>query len=192
MLCKTATNTSNTIRTQYVSTSAAQGMCERHHWNTLSYYLSRSNAQRICANGPYDSGRVTRFARFNGLFRRLITRQQSVDISFSPGPQQQTRVEAERGGRMGKTDGRTLYRYMDPAPRTMRAVPIINSTWGWNKLRRRRRGIAVDRKRGDEMTSSRRCLAGQSPSRDIASGRWARADDFLIGSTCAAAALPDQ
>jgi len=84
-------------------------MCERHHWNTLSYYLSRSNAQRICANGPYDSGRVTRFARFNVLFRRLITRQQSVDISFSPGPQQQTRVEAERGGRMGKTDGRTLY-----------------------------------------------------------------------------------
>ena len=57
--------------------------------------------------------------------------QQSIDISFPPGPQQQTRrsdMQRSIGGTErqtdGQTDGRTMYRYIDPAPHTMRATPI--------------------------------------------------------------------
>jgi len=53
--------------------------------------------------------------------------QQLINISWPPGPQQQTRrsgvwlpnVATDR-----QTDGRAPYRYIDPAPHTMRAVRI--------------------------------------------------------------------
>jgi len=54
--------------------------------------------------------------------------QQSIDISYSPGPQQQTRRAAYCcSGRIGRTDGRTQYRCVDPAPHTMMAVPVNNT-----------------------------------------------------------------
>ena len=58
-------------------------------------------------------------------------RQQSIDISCSPGPQQQTRrtLLQQANGTDKQTDrqadGRTPYRFIDP---TMRAVPIIIMT----------------------------------------------------------------
>ena len=42
------------------------------------------------------------------LIGGLSAMQQSIDISCPPGPQQQTRQAACRGGRMGQTDRRTL------------------------------------------------------------------------------------
>ena len=36
---------------------AARRMCERHHRNTRSYYLSRSNAHRMCER-PLSVGKV--------------------------------------------------------------------------------------------------------------------------------------
>jgi len=52
--------------------------------------------------------------------------QQSIDISYPPGPQQQTRrTLLQRANGTDRADGRTLYSYIDPAPHTMRAVPII-------------------------------------------------------------------
>ena len=58
--------------------------------------------------------------------------QQSIDISYQSGLQQQTRCTLlqrangtdERTDR--QTDGRTPYRYIDPAPHTMREVPTRN------------------------------------------------------------------
>jgi len=46
--------------------------------------------------------------------------QQLTDISYPPGPQQQTR----RTLLHGQTDGWTLYRFIDAAPHTMRAAPL--------------------------------------------------------------------
>jgi len=56
--------------------------------------------------------------------------QQSIDISYPPGPQQQTRRTllqradgtARRADR--QTDGQTPYRFIDHASRTMRAVTV--------------------------------------------------------------------
>jgi len=48
--------------------------------------------------------------------------QQSTDIAYLPGPQQQTCCSE----RMGHTDGQTPHRFVDPALHTMRAVPIMN------------------------------------------------------------------
>ena len=47
--------------------------------------------------------------------------QQSIDIAYLPGPQQQTCCSE----RMGHTDGQTPHRFVDPALHTMRAVPIM-------------------------------------------------------------------
>jgi len=41
--------------------------------------------------------------------------QQSIDIFCSSGPQQQTRSTECGRGRMGQTEGRTQYRYVDLA-----------------------------------------------------------------------------
>jgi len=49
--------------------------------------------------------------------------QQVIDISCSPGAQQQTRSTSLQRS-IDKTDGLTPDRYIDPVPRTMRAVPI--------------------------------------------------------------------
>jgi len=52
--------------------------------------------------------------------------QQSIDISQPPGPQQQTRrtLMQRANGTDRRTDGRTPYRYTDPALHTVRAGPI--------------------------------------------------------------------
>jgi len=50
--------------------------------------------------------------------------QQSIDISYPPGPQQQTR-RTLLSGWIIQTDGRTSDRFIYPAPHTFRAVPII-------------------------------------------------------------------
>jgi len=50
----------------------------------------------------------------------------SIDISSPRGAQQQTRRTSR--GMMGQTDGRTLDRFIDPAPHTMRAVSIHRVT----------------------------------------------------------------
>ena len=48
--------------------------------------------------------------------------QQSIDISYPPGPQPQTCSSPCWKGRL--TDGRIPYRYIDPASRAVRVVPI--------------------------------------------------------------------
>ena len=50
--------------------------------------------------------------------------QQSIDMSWRPGPQQQTHTNGARqaSGTDGQTDGRTPDSCIDPARRTMRAV----------------------------------------------------------------------
>ena len=62
--------------------------------------------------------------------------QQSIDISWPPGPQQQTRSSRVRrpdwtdGQRDGRTDGRTPDSCISPALHTMRAVQKRRSqTW---------------------------------------------------------------
>jgi len=48
--------------------------------------------------------------------------QQSIDISYPPGAQQQTgRTLLQRAN---ETDRRTPYRFIDPATHTLRAVPL--------------------------------------------------------------------
>jgi len=57
--------------------------------------------------------------------RRSPAVQQSIDISYPPRPQQQTRrtllLQVTEWDR--QTDGRTPYRFIDPAPHTMRIAP---------------------------------------------------------------------
>jgi len=52
--------------------------------------------------------------------------QQSIDISYPPGPQQQTRrtLLQRADGTARRTDGQTPYRFIDHASRTMRAVTV--------------------------------------------------------------------
>jgi len=54
--------------------------------------------------------------------------QQSINISYPPGLQQQTRrtllQRANQTETDRRTDGRTLYRYIDPAQHTTRALVI--------------------------------------------------------------------
>ena len=59
--------------------------------------------------------------------------QQSIDISHPPGPQQQTSRCGYCAMAHAGTDGRALYRYIDPAPHTrpMREVPI-NAVDSWS------------------------------------------------------------
>jgi len=51
--------------------------------------------------------------------------QQSTDISYRPGPQQQTRrtLLQRANGTDRQADGWTSYRFIDPAPKTTRTVP---------------------------------------------------------------------
>jgi len=52
--------------------------------------------------------------------------QQSIDISCPPGPQQQTRrtlLQRSNGADTRTDDGRTQYRFVEPAPHTAPAVP---------------------------------------------------------------------
>jgi len=59
------------------------------------------------------------------------TLQQSIDISWPPGPQQQTcssgvwRANGTYKQVDRQTDGQTLYRFIDLAPHTMWAAPKI-------------------------------------------------------------------
>ena len=62
--------------------------------------------------------------------------QQSVDISYTPGPQQQTRRTLlrrvngtdRRDGLTDRYDGRTSCRCIDPAPHNIRVVPVTPQT----------------------------------------------------------------
>jgi len=55
--------------------------------------------------------------------------QQSIDISYWPGPQQQTRrTLLQRANESYETDRRTPYHVIDPAPYTTRALTIMAPT----------------------------------------------------------------
>jgi len=85
---------------------------------SASYVSCQRGTARICCCAPWCGAAV------------VDRRAESFDISCSPGPKQQTRSNAVRRAngtdrRANRhTDGRTPYRYIDPAPRALRAVPI--------------------------------------------------------------------
>jgi len=54
--------------------------------------------------------------------------QQSIDLSYPSGPQQQTRCMLLQ--QANGTDGRTLYHFINPAPHIMWVVPVIRSRHG--------------------------------------------------------------
>jgi len=61
------------------------------------------------------------------LCMQLRAVQQSIGISCAPGPQPAAGLllwAHAMAGTDGRTDGRTPYRYTDPAPHIMLAVPI--------------------------------------------------------------------
>jgi len=49
--------------------------------------------------------------------------QQLIDITYPPAHSSKHAARCS-SGRMGQTDGQTLYRYIDPALHIMRAVPV--------------------------------------------------------------------
>jgi len=101
---------------------------DRHaHHNTPLPYRGRSENQQDTRMQHSTSKSVFSFLRQLTTWHcphllLLSAGQQSIDISCSPDPQQQTRSIGERRDR--QTDGRTPYRYIDPIPHiTTRAVP---------------------------------------------------------------------
>jgi len=90
--------------------------------------------KHICVQLPMppDNAALPAFAAARRVAARLLLTadppavQQSIDISWQPGPQQQTRGSGVRqpDGTDGQTDGRTPDSCIDPAPHSVRAVAI--------------------------------------------------------------------
>ena len=62
--------------------------------------------------------------------------QQSINIFCPPRPQQQTRrtLLQRTNGTDRRTDERAPYRFIDPAPQTMRTVPINATLYTWRAI----------------------------------------------------------
>ena len=90
---------------------------------SASYVSWQSGTPRICCCEPCCSAAAADR-------RGPPAVQQSIDTSWPPGPQQQTRSSGVRwlDGTGGQMDGRTPDSCIDPAPHIMRA-PLITQSW---------------------------------------------------------------
>jgi len=93
--------------------------CEKS--GLFNQYFAISKTIQVCVqlSTPAVNVALPAFAtaRCCGADRAAI-----IDISYPPGPQQQTRRTLLQ--RANWNHGRTPYRYTEPAPHTMQAVPI--------------------------------------------------------------------
>jgi len=89
-------------------------------WVALGLGLDRATERLHGRNSAFSVLEINAYSTTCTVNQRAV--QQSIDIAFPRGPQQQTRCTSRLRRKMGQTDGQTPYRYTDPVAYFARSV----------------------------------------------------------------------